>query len=129
MSLLKTDRVDGTARVSLSSKKLDYSLTGENTKRAVELGLAEADWYQTPVPRAIIRELLTRKNGPAIRDTLLLIVVLASTAVTTVVLWGTWWAVISYLIYAVFYGTSSDSRWHECGHGTAFKTNWMNDAL
>ena len=24
---------------------------------------------------------------------------------------------------------SSDSRWHECGHGTAFKTRWMNDAL
>lgn len=129
MSLLKTDRIDGTARVSLSSKKLDYSLTGENTKRAVELGLAEADWYQTPVPRATMRELLTRKNGPAIRDTLLLILILASTAITTVVFWGTWWAVISYLVYAVFYGTSSDSRWHECGHGTAFKTNWMNDAL
>jgi MocE subfamily Rieske [2Fe-2S] domain protein len=37
--------------------------------------------------------------------------------------------VIPYLIYAVLYGTSSDSRWHECGHGTAFKTDWMNSAL
>src|SRR4029453_8149623 len=24
---------------------------------------------------------------------------------------------------------SSDSRWHECGHGTAFRTRWMNDAI
>jgi len=29
----------------------------------------------------------------------------------------------------VLYGTSSDSRWHESLHRTAFKTTWMNDAL
>lgn len=109
--------------------KLDYSLTGENAKRAVELGLAEADWYQSPVPRSTMRELLTRKNGPAIRDTLLLITILLSTGITTFLLWGTWWAVLPYLIYAVFYGTSSDSRWHECSHGTAFRTDWMNNVV
>jgi fatty acid desaturase len=31
--------------------------------------------------------------------------------------------------YGVLYGSASDSRWHECGHGTAFKTRWMNDAV
>ena len=36
---------------------------------------------------------------------------------------------LPYAIYAVLYGTSSDSRWHECGHGTAFRTDWMNIAL
>jgi Na+-transporting NADH:ubiquinone oxidoreductase subunit F len=107
----------------------DYSLTGENAKRAIELGLAEADWYQSPVPRATMRQLLTRKNGPAIRDTLLLVAILVSTATATILLWGTWWAVIPYLIYAVFYGTSSDSRWHECGHGTAFRSDWMNNLV
>ena len=76
-----------------------------------------------------MRELLTRKNGPAIRDTLLLLTILIVTAVATVKLWGTWWVVIPYLIYAVFYGTSSDSRWHECSHGTPFKTDWMNNVL
>ncbi len=34
-----------------------------------------------------------------------------------------------FLIYGVLYGSSTDSRWHECGHGTAFKTRWMNDAI
>ena len=29
----------------------------------------------------------------------------------------------------MLYGSSSDSRWHECGHGTAFKTRWMNDVV
>jgi fatty acid desaturase len=30
------------------------------------------------------------------------------------------------LAYGVLYGSATDSRWHECGHGTAFKTQWMN---
>ncbi len=29
----------------------------------------------------------------------------------------------------MLYGGSSDSRWHEAGHGTAFRTGWMADAL
>ena len=104
----------------------DYSLTGINAAQAVELGLAEADWYQTPVPRATMRKLLERRDGPAIRDTALLVALLIASAYAFIVLWGSWWAVLPYLIYAVLYGTSSDSRWHECGHGTAFKTDWMN---
>ncbi len=115
--------------VSTHLPKPDYSLTGENSKKAIELGLAEADWYQSPVPRDKMRKLLIRKDGPAVRDTLLLISILVSTAIATILLWETWWAVIPYLIYAVFYGTSSDSRWHECGHGTAFKTDWMNNVV
>ena len=43
--------------------------------------------------------------------------------------WGTWWCVPFFLVYGVLYGSSTDSRWHECGHGTAFKTRWMNDAV
>ena len=39
-------------------ESLDYSLTGVNAARAVEKGLAEADWYQCPVPRATMRKLL-----------------------------------------------------------------------
>ena len=29
----------------------------------------------------------------------------------------------------MLYGSASDSRWHECGHGTAFRTGWMNDVV
>jgi Na+-transporting NADH:ubiquinone oxidoreductase subunit F len=108
---------------------LDYSLTGVNASRAVEKGLAEADWYTSPVPKEAMRKLLQRRNGPAIRDTILLFALLAGTGYATVALWGTWWAALPYLVYAVLYGTSSDSRWHECGHGTAFKTDWLNIAL
>lgn len=107
----------------------DYSLTGTNAALAIERGLAEADWYTTSVPKEKMRGLLQRRDGPAIRDTLLLFAILAATGWATVHFWGTAWVIIPYLIYAVFYGTSSDSRWHECGHGTAFKTDWMNSML
>jgi MocE subfamily Rieske [2Fe-2S] domain protein len=33
------------------------------------------------------------------------------------------------MIYGVIYGTTSDSRWHESSHGTAFRTDWLNNTL
>jgi hypothetical protein len=41
---------------------LDYSLNGVSSARAVERGLAEAEWYQCPVPRATMRKLLERHD-------------------------------------------------------------------
>jgi Na+-transporting NADH:ubiquinone oxidoreductase subunit F len=110
-------------------RKLDYSLTGVNSAQAVEKGLAEADWYQCPVPRETMRHLLERRDGPAIRDTILWFALILSAGTATYALWGSWWAIIPYLIYCVLYASTSDSRWHESGHGTAFKTDWMNNAL
>ena len=63
------DPAHSAAVVFRAPAHLDYSLTGENATRAVERGLAEAEWYQTPVPRAQLRQLLARRDGPAIRDT------------------------------------------------------------
>jgi len=122
---------DNTAVASVQKPRtrLDYSLVGEQASLAIERGLAEAEWYQTPVSRAKLRKLLERRNGPAIRDTLLWFALLAATASATIVLWGTWWVIFPYLAYAALYATASDPRWHEAGHGTAFATDWMNNAL
>jgi MocE subfamily Rieske [2Fe-2S] domain protein len=108
---------------------LDYSLTGVNSRLAIEKGLAEADWYQCEVPRETMRALLERRDGPAIRDTLLWFALLLITAYATCFFWGSWVVVFPYAIYSVLYASTSDSRWHESGHGTAFKTDWMNNAL
>ena len=48
------------------TEAVDYSLTGANSRKAVELGLAEADWYTTPLPRETLRELLERRNKATI---------------------------------------------------------------
>ncbi|MBS1815057.1 MAG: NADH:ubiquinone reductase (Na(+)-transporting) subunit F [Acidobacteria bacterium] len=109
--------------------QIDYSLIGVNSNAAVEKGLAEAEWYQCPVPRETMRKLLERRDGPAIRHTLLWFALLFATGYATYRLWGSWWAILPYAVYAVLYATVSDSRWHEAGHGTAFKTDWMNVVL
>jgi fatty acid desaturase len=107
----------------------DYSLTGRDAARAVETGLADADWYKTDVPRAEMKKLVKRSDGPAIRDTIVWLGLLVGSGGGGISFWSTWWCVPFFLVYGVLYGSASDSRWHECGHGTAFKTQWMNRAV
>ncbi len=109
--------------------RTDYSLVGENSILAVQKGLAGAQWYASPVPKEKMRELLRRRDGPAIRDTLLWFALLLFFGGCGYLLWGSWWAIFPFAIYGVLYGSVSDSRWHESSHGTAFKTDWMNNAL
>src|SRR4051812_18339471 len=110
-------------------KKRDYSLVGESTRSAVETGLASAEWYHTDVARKTMKELMQRSDGPAIRDTVIWLAAIVISAAGAIAFWGTWWCVPFFLVYGVLYGSSSDSRWHECGHGTAFRTRWMNDVV
>lgn len=107
----------------------DYRLNGAEANLAIERGLAEANWYTTDVPREKMKELLVRKDGPAIRDTLLWFALIFGSGYLVFLTWGTWWVILPYIIYSVLYGSTSDSRWHESSHGTAFKTDWMNKAL
>ncbi|HRK32630.1 MAG TPA: amidohydrolase family protein [Tepidisphaeraceae bacterium] len=55
---MSLDHDHGTAVLTRPPKHLDYSLTGEEAGRAIERGLAEAEWYQCPVPRSTMRQLL-----------------------------------------------------------------------
>jgi fatty acid desaturase len=107
----------------------DYSLIGRDSKLAEANGLATAEWYSCPIPRKQMKEFMQRKDGPAIRDTLIWIAAFVVTGVGGYLTWGTWWTVPFFLAYGVLYGSSTDSRWHECGHRTAFKTTWMNDVV
>lgn len=106
--------------------KRDYSLFGPDGARAVETGLAAAEWYHSDVPRKQMKELMARIDAPAIRDTVILYGVMLVSLGFAIWLWPSWWSAPFWAIYGVLYGSASDSRWHECGHGTAFKTPWMN---
>lgn len=107
----------------------DYSLIGRDTKLAEERGLANAEWYACKISRPRLKELMQRRDGPALRDTIIWFALLITAGVLGYRTWGTWWALPCFVVYGVIYASSSDSRWHESGHRTAFKTVWMNDAL
>jgi fatty acid desaturase len=118
--------VDG---VPVMPSARDYSLIGRDSALAEQSGLAAAEWYSCPIPRKALKELMKRSDGPALRDTAIWFAALVLTAAGGIYFWGSWWAVPFFLAYGVLYGSSSDSRWHEAGHGTAFRTRWMNDVV
>ena len=110
----------------------NYSLLGPDGARAVETGLAAAEWYHTHVPRKAMKELMQRRDGPALRDTAIWLgsmIVLAGVAAALWIDGHPWLSAPFWLAYGVLYGSASDSRWHETQHGTAFRTPWMNQAV
>jgi fatty acid desaturase len=109
-----------------------YSIVGPENQAAVDAGLADAPWFRSAVPRKRMKELMRRSDYPAVRDTIIwfgLMFVFAGLGSALWIVWDSWWAVPFFLAYGVLYGSTSDSRWHEAGHGTAFKTRWIDEGL
>ncbi|MEZ4669517.1 MAG: fatty acid desaturase [Anaerolineae bacterium] len=111
--------------------KRDYSLRGvsEGTVALDDDHIeeqVEASWWHPVIPRAELKALMQRSDGPALWHFGIWIVLLLVSGYAAVLSWGTWWAIPAFLIYGTIY-SSSDARWHECGHGTPFKTRWLNE--
>ena len=106
----------------------DYSLVGPEAARAEERGLADGLWFQPDIDPARLRELTGRTNTRAAVDVLLWLALVVAAAAIAWNVRNTWWAVPAFLVYGGLVGGTSDARWHECGHGTAFRTSWLNDA-
>ena len=104
---------------------------GNDGADAIQCGLAGASWYLSPVPKERLRQLLERRNWPAVRDTAAWFTLIGGSALAVFWLWqaGSRWAIMPIVIYGVLYALSSDARWYEASHGTAFGTDWLNNAL
>ena len=66
----------------------DYSLIGRDARLAVERGLAAAQWYSSPISRKELKQLMQRRDGPAIRDTCLWMGAMIMSGALGVYLWG-----------------------------------------
>ncbi|MCY4543255.1 MAG: fatty acid desaturase [Rhodobacteraceae bacterium] len=103
----------------------DYSLTGIDARPGFEPG----QWYSSPIPRKRLKQLMRRSDRKGLINNGLWIGLTVVTGCLLVATWGSWWALPAAFVYGIFYGSGADSRWHECGHGTVFKTRWLNNVF
>eukprot|EP00928_Gymnodinium_smaydae_P026204 TRINITY_DN20642_c0_g1_i1.p1 TRINITY_DN20642_c0_g1~~TRINITY_DN20642_c0_g1_i1.p1 ORF type:complete len:507 (+),score=59.68 TRINITY_DN20642_c0_g1_i1:108-1523(+) len=101
-------------------------------KNAMDKGLATGTWWVPQIPREDLRRLMQRDDWHATRD----MIVLFSSIFGFGYAAYYFYAQSSYLLsfvcfwcYCTLYCSSGDSRWHECGHSTAFRTKWLNDVF
>lgn len=104
----------------------NYKLSDEGDSIAALNGTANPNWFRPTVDPQAIRALMQKSDAMALRDTALWLGALIVSATIAIALWPSWWSAPFWIIYGVLYGSGADSRWHECGHKTAFKTPWMN---
>ena len=113
-------------------ERRDYSLLGPEGARAAEQGLVDAEWFRPEIDRKRMRELMQRSDRRALIDTALwlgLLVGFGALGSWLFLRGSLWWIPVLVLGYGPLYGTAGDSRWHEAGHGTAFRTQWMNNVV
>jgi len=109
----------------------DYSIIG-GLEDAVALDdnniedKVEGTWWSPDIPRRELKAMMKRSDLPGLLHFGLWFVLLGITGYLAVLSWGTWWAIPAFLVFGTIY-SSADARWHECGHGTPFKTRWLNE--
>ena len=107
----------------------DYSLLCEDAQCAETAGHVNPKWFRADVDPAEIRKLMQKDDRIAARDTLLWLGLMVLFAGLGIALWPSLWSLPFWFAYGTLYGSGGDSRWHEMGHRTAFKTPWMNEAV
>ena len=107
----------------------DYSLASDAERAAIAAGLAEATWYRSPIDADRLRALTERTNANAAAHVGLYVTLLVGSGIWAYLSLWSWWTVPALFVYGTLYGSSADPRWHECGHGTAFRSSLLNDIV
>jgi fatty acid desaturase len=107
----------------------DYALLGVDGRLAAERGLANADWYRSPVDRKRMRQLMERNDRRAIIDTAIWLALIAGFGIAIAISWFHWWTLLLMVPYGMLWSLGGDSRCHEAGHKTAFRTRRLNNIL
>jgi fatty acid desaturase len=86
------------------------------------------DWYRPDIPRKELKQLMARDDWRGLINFGMWLACLASSGYLAYVSVGTHWAIPAFFLYGTIY-SSCDARWHECAHGTPFRTRWLNEAF
>ncbi len=99
------------------------ALDGGEIERRVE-----RQWFSCRIAPARLRQLMRRSDAAGLSNYLGWLALLAASGTVAFLAWGSWWALPAFFVYGTLY-TASDPRWHECAHGTAFRSRWLNEAF
>jgi fatty acid desaturase len=86
------------------------------------------DWYVCPLDRTVLKRLMKRSDAKGMADFSFWLALLSVSGYIAIISWGTPWAALAFLTYGTIY-SSSESRAHDLGHGTPFKTRWINEVF
>lgn len=84
------------------------------------------DWYRPDIPRKDLKELMTRGDAKGLVDFGIWGVCLCVAGYAAYASRGSYWVIPAFFLYGTIY-SSCDARWHECAHGTPFRTRWLNE--
>ncbi|WP_421904665.1 fatty acid desaturase [Mameliella sp.] len=100
----------------------DYTLTGGNAS----VDGVQPGWYTPALDRKTLKALMKRSDRPALANYGLWIGLILALGVVTVATWGSAWGMFWLLVYSAVH-QSATARQHELGHGTPFRTRWINE--
>ncbi len=86
------------------------------------------DWYRPEIPRKELKLLMTRGDWKGFANFGLWLACLAGSGFLAYAAVGSYWALPAFFLYGTIY-SSCDARWHECAHGTPFRTRWLNETF
>ena len=87
-----------------------------------------SDWYKTKVDRKELKKLYKRSDLAGFKHIFIFFSFLILLGTLCINSYGSSWFILFYLCYCTLWG-GADAIWHECGHGTAFKTRIYNDVF
>lgn len=88
--------------------------------------VAPRDWFTCDIPRQEMKKLLARDNYHAWLAVAGWVALMAAIGWFAFFLYPSAWSIPVFFLYGLIY-SSNNAKWHECSHGTAFRTPWLND--
>jgi len=85
-------------------------------------------WYRPEIPRKELKVLMARGNLEGLFSFGMWAVCLGLSGYAAYRSVGSYWVIPAFFLYGTIY-SSCDARWHECAHGTPFRTRWLNETF
>lgn len=85
-------------------------------------------WWDAGLARPTLRELMRKRNAPALCFLAAWLATLACTTALLALAWGTLWVIPAVVAHGAVLSFAYAAS-HECAHVTAFSTTWLNEVV